>query len=182
MKIRFPLLVCAVLAFLLAVSFLHAQTQALGLAGRRAATVEDKRVDKQMWTQPQSNSMMNKRFRIEHWDKHFSSVGSKRAPVSLQEGKEKAIFETRKLDRKEIDFDMSRWNERMADLHKKAGIDTDEKAQLLADRQLYHMMLQDTRQFEDMGGELSLRDLNRYQFRRNRSDGEVPVEQAGSGQ
>lgn len=181
MKIRFPLLVCAVLALLLAVSFLHADSQALGLASRRADVVEDKRVEKRMWTQPQSNSIMNKRFPIEEWDKHFSSVGSKRAPISLQEGKEKAIFKTETLDRKEIDFDMSRWNDRMADLHKKAGIDTDDQAQLVADRQLYNMMLQDTRQYKDMGTELSLRDLNRYQFRRNRSDGEVPVEQAGSG-
>lgn len=180
MKVRFPLLVCAVLALLLAASFLHANVAALGLAGRRAATVEDKRVEKQMWAQPQSSSMMNKRFPIEHWDKHFSSVGSKRAPISLQEGKEKAIFRTKTLDRTAINFEMSRWNERMADLHKKAGIEVEDQAQLVADRQLYNMMLQDTRQFKELGGELSLRDLNRYQFRRNRSDAEIPVEQAGS--
>ena len=58
----------------------------------------------------------------------------------------------------------------------------DDRAQLVADRQLYNMMLQDTERFRDMGDELSLRDLNRYQFRRNRTDAEIPVEQAGSGQ
>ena len=69
----------------------------------------------------------------------------------------------------------------MADLHRRAGIERDDRAQLVADRQLYNMMLQDTERFRDMGDELSLRDLNRYQFRRNRSDDGIPVEKAGSG-
>lgn len=125
--------------------------------------------------------MINKRFPIEQWDKHFSSMGSKRAPITLQEGKGKEIFQTKTLDRRAVNFDMSRWNDKMAELHKRAGIEMDDRAQLVADRQLYNMMLQDTERFRDMGDELSLRDLNRYQFRRNRSDDGIPLEKAGSG-
>jgi hypothetical protein len=58
----------------------------------------------------------------------------------------------------------------------------DDKAQLVADRQLYSMMLQDTRRFRDMADELSLQDINRYQFRRNHPGDRIPVEQAGSGE
>ena len=181
MNIRLPLLFCAGLALLMAFSFLYADTRTTAFGSRRANKVEDKRVDKRMWAQPGSNPMMNKRFPIEQWDKHFSSMGSQRAPITLQEGKKKEIFQTKTLDRRAVNFDMSRWNEKMADLHRRAGIEMDDRAQLVADRQLYNMMLQDTERFRDMGDELSLRDLNRYQFRRNRSDDGIPVEKAGSG-
>ncbi len=126
--------------------------------------------------------MMNKRFPLEQWDKHFSSVGSKRAPIGMQENKEKQMFKTNTLERKEVNFEMSRWNDRLADLHKKAGIEMDDRARLVADKQLYYMMLQDSESYRDLGAEVSLRDLNRYQFRRNRSNDGIPVEQAGSSQ
>jgi hypothetical protein len=50
------------------------------------------------------------------------------------------------------------------------------------DQKLYYMMLQDSQKYSDMAEDLSLRELNRYQFRRNRSDGDIPVEKAGSSQ
>ena len=182
MKIRFPLLVCCILALTMTTSFLDANPRtSVGFAGKRAATVENQRVEKKLWSKPQTNSMMNKTFPIEQWDKHFSSVGSKRAPISLTEDKEKQMFKTKTIDRQKVTFEMSRWNEQLADLHKKAGIKMDEKARLVADQQLYYMMLQDSQQYSGMGDELSLRELNRYQFRRNRSEGDIPVEKAGSG-
>jgi len=173
-------MVCSAIALLMALSYARGNSRTVDFAGRRADIVEDKRVEKKLWTHPQSNSMMNKRFPMREWDKHFSSVGSKRAPISLKEDKGKKMFGTKTLDRKEVNYEMSRWNERMADLHKKAGIEMDDRAQLVADGRLYNMMLQDTRRFRDMGDDVSLRDLNRYQFRSNRSDGDIPVEKAGS--
>jgi len=163
-------------------AYSEVNSRTLDFTSRRADRVENKRVDKKMWAQPQTNSLMNKTFPIEQWDKHFSSVGSKRAPISLTEQKDKQMFKTKTFDRKEVEFDMSRWNEQMADLHKKAGIEMDDRAQLVADQRLYYMMLQDAEQYRDMGVEVSLRDLNRFQFRRNRSNDGVPVEKAGSGQ
>jgi len=186
MNIRRPILFFSAVALLMAVAYVDANertsNRTLDFANRRADVVENKRIDKQMWAQPQENSMMNKRFPIGQWDKHFSSVGTKRAPITMQEDKEKLMFRTETLERKEVNFEMSRWNDRMSDLHKKAGIEMDDRAQLVADQQMYSAMLQDTQQFRDMADEVSLRDLNRYQFRRNRSAGDVPVQQAGSGQ
>ena len=84
------------------------------------------------------------------------------------------------LKQKMVRFEMSQWNEQLSDLHKKAGIEVDDKARLIADQKFYYMMLQDSKKYSDMADEVSLRELNRYQFRRNRSDSDIPVEKAGS--
>lgn len=125
---------------------------------------------------------MEKRFPLKEWGKHFSPVGSKRAPIAVKGQGDRAIFETKRIDRKEINFEMARWNERMADLHEKAGIEMSDQAELVANQRMYSAMLGDAQQFSKMGEELSLRDINRYQFRRNRSDGELPVQRAGAGE
>ncbi|MDQ8194583.1 hypothetical protein QEH59_09110 [Coraliomargarita sp. SDUM461004] len=181
MNIRVPILLCCTLALSVSIVDASSRSRSAGFGSRRANNVEDQRVKKQMWAQPQANSMMDKSFPIEQWDKHFSPVGSKRAGIALTEDKDKQMFQTKTLDRKQVDYDMSRWNDRMADLHQKAGIEMDDRASLVADRKLYYMMLQDSEEFRDMAEELSLRDLNRYQFRRNRSDSDIPVEKAGGG-
>jgi hypothetical protein len=114
------------------------------------------------------------------WDSHFSSLGSKRAPITM-DGKEKQIFETKMKTYGSKEYSMSSWNERVKDLHKDAQLiedaDTLKKA---SDQRMYQMMMQDTQQYADMAEEMSLRDLNKFQFRNNRSDGPVPVQRAGS--
>ena len=70
----------------------------------------------------------------------------------------------------------------MIDLHINAGINLDDRAQLVVNQKLYHMLLQDRKKFGDLGKEVSLRDLNRYQFRRNRSDGDIPINKVGTSQ
>lgn len=180
MKVRLPLLVCCLFAPLMTTSLLEANPGTVGFAGKRATSVEGQRVEKKLWAQPQTKFIKNKSFPIEQWDKHFSSLGSKRAPISLSADKDKQLFKTKILDQTMVRFEMSQWNEQLSDLHKKAGIDMDDKARLVADQKLYYMMLQDSRKYSEMADELSLRELNRYQFRRNRSDSDIPVEKAGS--
>ena len=180
MKIRLPLLVCCLLAPLMTISLLEANPRTVSFAGKRATSVEGQRVEKKPWVQSQTNFMMNKTFPIEQWDKHFSSLGRKRAPISLSEDKDKQLFKTKMLDQKMVRFEMSQWNEQLSDLHKKAGLEMDDKARLVADQKLYYMMLQDSQKYSGMADELSLRELNRYQFRRNRSDSDIPVQRAGS--
>ena len=179
MKIRhFLLAYCALL--LLMTSLLKANPNTVSFAGKRAISLEGQRVEKKIWFQPQTNNLTNKTFPIEQWDKHFSSLGSKRAPISLTEYKDKQVFSTKMLKQEMVRFEMSQWNEQLSDLHKKAGIEMDDKVRLIADQKLYYAMLQDSKKYSDMVDELSLRELNRYQFRRNRSDGDIPVEKAGS--
>lgn len=153
-----------------------------GLVGRKAEGVEKKRVEKKLWTRPEASSLQDKTFPIKEWNKHFSSLGSKRAPIALREKDAKKRFDVEILERKTVDFEMSDWNKRMADLHQRAGIEMDKKAQLTADRKLYNMMLQDAPHYQELAEELSLRDLNRFQFRRNHSADSVPVQKAGSGE
>ena len=180
MKIRNPMLVYCAPAIFIMVSFLEANPSTVSFVGKRAASVEKQRFEKKLWAQPQANSLMSKTFPIEQWDKHFSSLGSKRASISLTENKDKQLFKTSILKQKMIPFEMSQWNEKLSDLHKKAGIEMDDKTRLIADQKLYYMMLQDSKKYSDMSDELSLRELNRYQFRRNRSDSDIPVEKVGS--
>ena len=182
MMIRLPLLVYFAIPIFMMVSFLEANPSIVSFVGKRATSVEGQRVEKKLWAQPYNNFLMNKTFPIEQWDKHFSSLGSKRAPISLTENKDKQLFKTRMLKQKIVRFEMSQWNEQLSDLHKKAGIEMDDKARLVVDQKLYYMMLQDSQKYSDMAEDLSLRELNRYQFRRNRSDSDIPVEKAGSSQ
>lgn len=176
---RFPLLSFIWLVSLVAAS---AQTPSLDFAasaGQRADRVEEKRVEKKDWGQQQSSSLTQKSFAFKEWNKHFSAVGSKRAPISLVDEKEKQLFKTTKIENKEVGLQLAEWNLRMQDLHKRAGITMDDKARIASDQQLYSALLQDTQQLKEMAEEVSLRDLNRYQFRRNRPEGEVPVTEAG---
>ena len=159
----------------------YANTRTVDFAGRKADKVQEQRFDTKLWSQPKRSSLQGKSFKIEEWEKHYSPVGTKRAPITASESREKNRFSTKMIERKSVNLEMSRWNERMARLHQQAGISVDDKARIAADRKLYHMMLQDTQAYADLGEELSLRQLNRFQFRRNRSDGEVPVQGAGSG-
>ena len=180
MKIRLPLLLYCALPIFMMVSFLEANPSIVSFVGKRATSVEGQRVEKKLWVQPNNNFLMNKTFPIEQWDKHFSSFGSKRAPISLTENKDKQLFKTRILKQKIVRFEMSQWKDKLSDLHKKAGIEMDGKARLIADQKLYYMMLQGSKKYSGMADELSLRELNRYQFRRNRSDSDIPVGKAGS--
>lgn len=184
MNVRFPIIVCTVLALLMTVAYLEAESRTLGYTTRKADRIEGQRFEKKLWGQSGSHTLPKKSFPLKQWDKHFSSVGSKRAPIDLVDGKEKQMFKTKTVSfqNKEMQFDMSRWNEKMKDLHKSAGIEMDDKAQLISDQRLYFMMMKDSRSFRDLAEEVSLRDLNRYQFRRNRSDDGVPVEKVGSGE
>ncbi|TVP80857.1 MAG: hypothetical protein EA353_02865 [Puniceicoccaceae bacterium] len=183
MKKRASTFFYLLLAGLFAVPVVETQARSpLDTVGRRAGGLEQQRFEKRSWQGSQSSSIMDKRFPLQQWDKHFSSVGSKRAPISMSEGRDKAIFQTKTLPRKETTLEMSRLNQRMSDLHKRAGIEMSDQAQVVIDQQNYASILRDPVQFKDMAEKLSLRDVNRYQFRRNRPDGDMPVQRAGGGQ
>jgi len=185
MRIRLPILVCTILALLMTVAYLDAESRTLGFATKKADRIESQRFEKKIWGQSGSRTFTKKKsFPLKEWDMHFSSIGSKRAPIMLEDGKEKQLFKTKTktFENKAMHLEMSRWNDRMKDLHKTAGIDMDDKARLVSDQRLYSMMMQDAQRFSEMAEQVSLRDLNRYQFRRNRSDDGIPVEKAGSGQ
>ncbi len=154
----------------------------LDAVGSRAEGIETKRFSKKIWSQPEGSALQNKRFPIQEWDKHFSAVGSQRAPIALKEARGKKSFKTKVLDQKKVPMDLSRWSQSMADLHSRAGIQVDDRSRLSGDHRLYRAMMDDARFYRDMGEVLSLRDINRYQFRHNRPDGKIPSAAAGAQQ
>jgi len=182
MRIRSPILIFAILALLLLSSFV-AGAQTLTLSGDRTGGMKDKRFEKKTWGQAgqmEADRLAGKRFPIKDWNKHFSSVGSKRAPIAVEASGQREVFATKTLDRDKVDFGMARWNRSMAELHEKAGIEIDDRARIVDKQKLYTQLMQDAKHYSETGKTLSLRDINRYQFRRNRPDGDIPVESAGA--
>ena len=99
----------------------------------------------------------------------------------MTEARKKSMFrtETKEFERK--DLELSDWNEQMSRLQKQARIATDQTYSDLATKQRYEAMLHDNPQaYQSMGEELSLREINRFAFRRNRPTGESPSTAAGA--
>ena len=160
-------------------------TQLNGNLSKEAKKVSEKRYERSVWSGGnQTSDIQSKRFALTNYDKHFSSLGRKRAPIDLSEDRDKELFRTpdvKTFDKKKIEF--SEWNERMARLQQEARISTDAKVQGLIDKRSYQMMMQDTPQaYADLAEELSMRELNRFAFRRNRSkeNPDEGAEQAGA--
>jgi len=147
---------------------------------KQESILSDQRFDQRKWQSTSKTDLMQKTFPIEKWDQHFSSLGSKRAPIQLEAKKEKKLFKSKVVNFSNKTYDMSEWDQRMVDLQQQAGISTDERARKIYDRQLYGMFLQDTTSYQDLAGELSLRDINKFQHRRNHSKAGIPVTTAGS--
>jgi len=163
---------------------LSASANPLKLFSQGADRVQEKRYEKTFWNRSERTHLTSKRFAIEEWGKHYSPLGSKRAPISISEQKDKQIFRSEILERKTFSsgLELSRWNERMSDLHKQAGIQMSDEAHLSANQNLYNLTLKENRKYDELAEELSLRDINRFQFRRNHSSGQVPVAKVGMGQ
>ncbi|MGJ8651630.1 MAG: hypothetical protein ACSHX8_00015 [Opitutaceae bacterium] len=177
---RIPLIYLFITIILAFPAVMHAEPSRLvrGLTKKNTSYM-NQRITSKTWKSEENTQFTSKSFPIKEWDKHFSSVGSKRAAIEMNEGKDKKIFKTKTKEFPTKEYEMSGWNEKFTKLQGDARISTDDKARKIADRQLYNMMLQDTRKYNDLGVELSLRDLNRYQFRRNRSDEGVPTAKVG---
>jgi hypothetical protein len=140
-------------------------------------------VPKQSWQGGSRISPQEKSFELKTWDKHFSPWGSKRSEVGGQKNKlSQKKFPKRSFEsgQKKFKKSMASIDQNLEDLYREAGIDLSDQARLVENRQLYQRVLQDTKQpFEALKEELSLRDINRFQFRRNRTDDGVPVQAAG---
>lgn len=150
--------------------------------GDRERRMSRQQFEKRSWRGGGDSNLAGKRFRFSEWDHHFSSIGSRRAPVSVGEMREKEIFRTSVKRHPVLPREFSRWNSELVDLHRQAGIQMDARARAFADRKAYGEALDEAETYAATGEKLSLRELNRYQFRRNRQQGEVPVQAAGGDQ
>lgn len=124
---------------------------------------------------------MQKSFPITSYNKHFSSIGKQRSAVSTSDRFERKEFKTQTKEYPAIKYDMAQFNDRLMQLEQDAGIKTSQKVRKVAERQMYQAMSQDTkRHYAELAEELSLRDVNRFAFRRNRASEKVPVTKAAS--
>ncbi|MEM7791219.1 MAG: hypothetical protein AAF546_07450 [Verrucomicrobiota bacterium] len=157
--------------------------QTLGSLNERADGIQSKAWSGSQWSGGSSRSgHLKKSFPIQEWGKRYSSLGSQRAGGVYKQRYDKKIYQKQIKSYDTWQFDMAQWNDYVSSIHERSAIQTDQRSKKISDRALYHMILQDTRSYRDLGERVSLRDINRFQFRRNRSDGDIPVERVDADQ
>jgi hypothetical protein len=182
MFIRAPFIFFLTLAFVMTSAWLRGELlSGLDSYTNKASDVSQKRFEQKTWSNNQKSNLMDKAFPFKQWDTHYSSLGSKRSNISTEQSEDKKRFETEMVEFPTKEMDISRWNGRMADLERQALISTDTTVKRIEDKRIYDMMMEKSKNYADTAETLSLRDINRFQFRQNRSDGAVPVRAAGVG-
>ena len=116
------------------------------------------------------------RFQFQEWDKHYSKLGQKKVFREKSQNSFKKKVDKQITNYERLAFNESDWNDYFSRIRKEANIEVDETAQILSDRVSYTMLLQNTQQFQEMAEKMDLRALNRFQFRSNRPEGEIPVD------
>lgn len=117
-----------------------------------------------------------KKIHLESWDKHFSKLGQKKifSDKSNKNWEKKWDKDIQKMEK--IELEESSWSQHLAKIRKDADINLATDAQILRNKVSYNLVLQNMGYFEDMAETMDLRSINRYQFRSNRPEGEVPVD------
>lgn len=144
----------------------------------------DKKFDTGESSRPGSDEMFGtdkSRIKFEEWHGSYSSIGDKRADALKTRGGQ----EFRTGD--EIEYDTMERKEAHISL------DTDERKMAtvqnwnrVRDNVISHkfsgteMNTPEARRFSEMVDEVSLRDINRYQFWKNKTDAGIPVQTAGN--
>ena len=122
------------------------------------------------------NRFSGSRFQFKEWDKHYSKIGQKKIFSEKSQNQFNQKIEKELSNFEMLEYSESNLNDYMSKIRKEANIDVDQNAQILSDRVTYTLLLQDTQQFEEMAEKLDLRAINRFQFRSNRPEGEIPVD------
>ena len=122
-----------------------------------------------------------KRFSFKDWDKHFSNLGQKKftSRKKISQSFDK-LFKKNIKGMPYVSRQISEWDKHLADIKKNARIELSKEAQLLSVRETYNLMLQDMGYFQELAEAMDLRSINRYQFRRNRPEGPIPVDKSGT--
>ena len=179
MSIRASFFFSMVLLFAAPGTWLCGETGVVDAYGEQASELSQKRFEQKSWSQNKQSDLTEKSFEFKEWDLFYSPVGSKRAGISTSDSKEKKRYKTAILEFESKEMDISRWSGRLAELERQAQISTDMTLKRIDEKRLYQAAMQQADHYSETGGTLSLRDINRFQFRRNHSDSAVPVQEAG---
>jgi hypothetical protein len=179
MRIRAPLIFFIALAFVMTVACLRGEISAVDAYNKQEENLSQKRFEQKSWSGNQKSDLMQKSFPFKQWDSHYSSLGSKKSNISLTESKDKQRFKSERVEFDTKSMDISKWNGRLADLERQAQISTNSTVKKIENKRMYERMLNKSKSFAQTGETLSLREINRFQFRQNRADTAVPVRTAG---
>ncbi|MGC6455652.1 MAG: hypothetical protein ACON39_07695 [Coraliomargaritaceae bacterium] len=183
MFFKFPiriLLACCLCPLLASGQTLDAKSK----LGQQVSRVSDKKFKRETWRGGKQLSPLGKKsFHMIEYDKHYSSLGSQKASTAFDKKVGRKEYKTPDVvtyDR--VPRKVSSWSGRQAELKKKSRLETSQKAPGIGDRQLYEAILQDTPQaYADMADQLSMKQINRFAFRRNRSKESPKAIAAGQG-
>ena len=160
--------------------FLNGETSVVESYEKQEKELSRKRFKRKEWSAGEQSDLTKKTLPFKHWNKHYSSIGSQRWDSSVEKISEKKRFETSTVTFSTKDIELSEWHGYLANLESRAQISTNTTARVIQDKRVYEMMLQQAESYKDTGDLLSLRDINRFQFRKNRPESDVPVTKAGS--
>jgi len=132
-----------------------------------------------------NEDMASKRFDVKDWHTKFSGLGRKRANVDMTPTSQEVItHETLSFDRK--DTSMSRFEGRQAYIRNFGEVERSADAEIHEDATVrrFEGPLREVRSELGDAGELSMEDLNRFFYMRNKpgasTSGEIPIRQPGS--
>ena len=144
-----------------------------------ATSISKKRLPLQLWG-GHHTKLERKTFPITEWSQHYSSFGRPKSLISTKQTLKKKTYESNKLSFSINEKKLAQLSGRLALLKTQARMSTDDRYDAIDNHRVYAMMLQGAQQYGEMREKLSLRELNRFQFRRNRQADGVPVEKAGT--
>jgi hypothetical protein len=153
---------------------------------KRANRLEDKRFERRTLEPRRNQRFQGQRFDITEWDKRFSSLGTRRAPgvqprKQTQNARERAQFRIPKI--REIEIREKKITGLIGEDARLADPAEAQEPSLAERFQGTPVVVMDLQAaaFREKTKDLSLQDINRYQFRRNRSsEPGLPVTEAGT--
>lgn len=161
------------LAFLAGSAALPGQTpEAKSKLGKQVSSVAEKRFERSTWRGGKQRSPLGKKsFHMKEYNKHYSSLGSRKASSDFHKKVDRKAYDSPGVvTHKRVSRKMSGWSRRLSDVSKPSRIETGQEADLLRERRFYQAILQDTPQaYADLAEKLSMKEINRFAFRRNRS-------------
>ncbi len=121
-----------------------------------------------------------KTMELQEWHGNFTSLGEKKS--TLQDDRSRFNRETVEMDRfdkEKVSFDKSPDNRRMATVSNWNNL----KEQVMSSKFTNtELRTPEGRRFQQMVDEVSLRDINRFQTMKNKTDEGIPQVKAGSGE
>ena len=172
----------AVVLSLFYATHLQGETAVVETYKKQETELSGKRFGQKKWSGKEPSDLTRKKIQFKHWNKHYSSLGTKKWDHTVEKTSDKKRFKTSMVEFSNQDIQLSEWQGYLADLESRAQISTDSKARIIQNKRIYERMLQQAENYNDTGELLSLREINRFQFRKNRSDNDVPVTKAGAGE